>query len=281
MRRGLEGHSGDVCQRQHGCPEWVCEDIRYNRAGSPDIPECCITKSGQEPLSVTVSELCVIRFWGFLPNPSHAAHGMRGVLPSSRSCRVTWAIASVARLSSASPRHDHREARHASRGASAWNRGHSPGLGSSVSTACAGMARLAWRDPWGVARRSGPRPRAIVALATPAGRHGMAGVCRTTGGATVVVARRGHTAVVRWTAGCHRESTPARDNGVPLIRGKAGGGAYAPHACTQARHPGTVAAQRGMVRAGRPWPWSGTTVRSPHPPGARFSRVLSATRAPG
>jgi class 3 adenylate cyclase len=47
--REPRGITGEVCQRQHGCPEWVCEDIRYNRAGSPDIPECCITKSGQEP----------------------------------------------------------------------------------------------------------------------------------------------------------------------------------------------------------------------------------------
>jgi hypothetical protein len=27
--------------------------------------------------------------WGFLPNPLHAAHGMRGDMPSPRSCRVT------------------------------------------------------------------------------------------------------------------------------------------------------------------------------------------------
>ena len=27
--------------------------------------------------------------WGFLPNPSHAQHDMRGDMPSLRSCRVT------------------------------------------------------------------------------------------------------------------------------------------------------------------------------------------------
>src|SRR6267378_3185387 len=29
---------------------WIYVDIRYNRAGSSDIPEWCITKSGQEPM---------------------------------------------------------------------------------------------------------------------------------------------------------------------------------------------------------------------------------------
>ena len=30
-------------------------DIRENREGAPDIPECHITKSGQEPFTVVIS----------------------------------------------------------------------------------------------------------------------------------------------------------------------------------------------------------------------------------
>src|SRR4029453_10009347 len=44
----LWGNARTVSHRQEGCYAWLYGYMRYNREGSQDIPEWCITKIGPE-----------------------------------------------------------------------------------------------------------------------------------------------------------------------------------------------------------------------------------------
>jgi hypothetical protein len=94
------------------------------------------------------------RSWGFLPNPPHPMLGMRGGIPSTRSCQVKLANVCGATISYGTPWHDQSELRKVRRGSSAWKRFHLPSIGSSFSSAFSCIARSAWRYTWVVSMLS-------------------------------------------------------------------------------------------------------------------------------